>query len=274
MARILNLLKRKPLLTAALALAVVLAALNFPQESTWDRAVLRIFLTGTMSFLLYLISGEKTLFGDGGKTGWVIRRLSGILVFGLVVGASAAGALIATSGIAPGLPSRLISLMVLFLFVGFFEELCFRAILNDALVYRFRDRRWVFVLSAVASSLIFGAMHVIGSSVTSPEGFAQALLKTLSTGIAGFAFLILYWKTRNIWAVGLAHGLFDFLSALPLVAGSTTPLGAGTYVQEGIEGLAAILVYVIEIVVTGLITLSVWRKVGRTIDFEEMRKNW
>ena len=46
-------------------------------------------------------------------------------------------------------------------FVGLFEEVAFRALINDAIVYQFRSFKHVFLLSAVLSSLIFGYVHVM-----------------------------------------------------------------------------------------------------------------
>ena len=51
-------------------------------------------------------------------------------------------------------------------------------------------------------------------------------------------------------------------------------LGAGSYVREGTEGKIVAVVYMIQIVIVGLITLRVWRKVGKTIDFDALRESW
>ena len=42
----------------------------------------------------------------------------------------------------------------------------------------------------------------------------------------------------------------------------------------GIAGILVIVVYVIDIEINGLICLSIWKKTGKTMDFEEMRENW
>ena len=101
----------------------------------------------------------------------------------------------------------------MFISVGLFEELAFRAVINDAIIYKFREKKYVFVLSAVVSSLVFGAAHIVGEfDATSAIAWGQAVAKTLESGVFGLALLILYWKTRNIWACGVAHGLFDFFA--------------------------------------------------------------
>ena len=103
---------------------------------------------------------------------------------------------------------------VLLLFIGLFEELCFRVIINEALLYQFRNNKHIFLWIAIISSLLFGWVHVSGVSLDSPIVAAQAVLKILSSGLMGFGLLILYWKTRNFWAISIAHALND---AFPLI---------------------------------------------------------
>lgn len=174
-------------------------------------------------------------------------------------------------GIEPALPLRVVTLLPMLLF----EELCFRAVLNDAIVYQFRNAKRVFVLSAVVSSLVFGVVHVMGSSLTSAIEWAQFALKTIASAIPGFAFLLLYWKTRNIWAVGLVHACYDILTQLSMIiVGTSSSLGVGNYVVTGQNGVYAVGIYIFMTVVNAVLTLFVWKKVGKTIDFEEMRRTW
>ena len=274
MTRFFEFLKRQPMMTAVLALMIAMAGVGLPQESYLTRAVLRVLLTGTMLFLLSLISGEKTLSQGDNQTAYVFRHLMGFLILAAIAGVLIAVGTVVQGQVRPGILLRLVTLLLLFLFVGLFEELCFRAVLNDAMICQFRSSRAVFVWSAVFSSLIFGAVHVIGSPLTGAVEVLEAVLKTLSTAIVGFAFLILYWKTRNIWALALVHGAYDFLASFPLVLGSSEAIGAGSYVREGTEGKIVAVVYMIQIVIVGLITLRVWRKVGKTIDFDNLRESW
>ena len=166
--------------------------------------------------------------------------------------------------------------LVLFemLFVGLFEETAFRALINDAIVYQFRKFRYVFLLSAVLSSLIFGYVHVMFVPINSPIMAGQVVGKTISTGLFGLASLFLYWKTRNIWACGLLHGLFDFLVSLPGVLFVQKQAAELSYAVQGSEGIVVIVVYVIDLVINGIICLVIWKKIGKTMDFEEMRENW
>ena len=130
------------------------------------------------------------------------------------------------------------------------------------------------MLSIVISSLVFGAVHMIGSPLTSALDWAQAALKTLSSAMIGVAFMILYWKTRNVFAIGLVHGLYDFLNELSLVIGGSANLGAGNYVVQGSDAIIAIITMGVQMLIGLVFALIVWKKVGKTIDFEELRRTW
>ena len=274
MTEFLNILKKRPLLTAALALAVTVLAIKYPQPTYWNKCVLRIILCGAMLFFLYLISGEKTIEKSDKRIGYTFKHLLGFLLYALILGAMSVFAKLTDGAPESGVLLRLVTILVMTLFVGIFEELCFRAILNDAIVYRFRDSKGVFAVSAVVSALIFGAMHVVGSPLSSVLDWAQAVMKTLSCAVMGIAFLILYWKTRNVFAIGLVHGLYDFLGAASLILGGPARIGAGNYVLQGEEGIRGLVTLGLQLIVGVALTLLVWKKVGKTIDFKALRENW
>lgn len=276
MAVFLDYLKKKPLVTAGLALAIAVAAILWvPQDSYLARLVLRVLMCGTMLFLLWLISGEKTL-SRGGGVGFVIKRGLAFWICSVLTGLiSLLPRLLAREPLPVGWPLRLVVLVFMFLFACLFEELCFRAILNDAVICRFRDSRHVFAVSAVFSSLCFGVVHCLGSRLGSASEWIQAGMKTLECALFGFAALVLYWKTRDIWACGLLHAGFDILNSVPaLIYETNAKIGAGSYVNTDERGTANIVLLGIINIVNALIAWRVWRKVGRTIDFEELRRSW
>ena len=269
-----NTLKKRPLLTAALALVVAVLAIKLPQPTYWNKCVLRIMLCGAMLFFLYLISGEKTISKSDKRIGYTFKHLLSFLLFALILGSMSVVAKLMDGEVESGVLLRLVTILVMTLFVGIFEELCFRAIMNDAIVYRFRDSKGVFAVSAVVSALVFGAVHMVGSPLSSALDWAQAAMKTLSCAVMGIAFLILYWKTRNVFAIGLVHGLYDFFGAGSLILGGPARIGAGNYVLQGEEGVKGLVTLGIQLIVGIVLTLLVWKKVGKTIDFKAMRENW
>ena len=276
MRKAIDFLKKHPVITGIIGVTIGVAATKVFVQSTIDRiALLRIILTMAMAMFVYLISGERSFENCHTTTGYVIKW--GILTVIPELLLLAAFALTFVSGegtLAPGWPTRVLFAVCACLFVGLFEELTFRVMINDAIVYRFRDHKHVFLWIAIISSLVFGAVHVItGSIFTSPMAFGLAVLKTLSAGFSGMCWLLLYWKTRNIWGIALLHALCDFPSFLQsaLTEVNVSLGGAGHYTGAGKAGLG---VYLIQIACSVIAWIILWRKVGKTIDFEEIRKTW
>lgn len=159
-------------------------------------------------------------------------------------------------------------------FVGLFEELTFRVMINDALLYSFRNNRHIFIWIAIISGLIFGTVHVISGSIfTNSEALISAILKTLAAGLGGLCWLILYWKTRNIWGIALVHALCDFGTFLSsaLIENKADLGGAENYTGIGAAGNG---LYLFQIVCCLIAVIILWKKVGKTIDFEEIRRSW
>ena len=274
MSRFLEFLKKHPIVTAILAIALSLASLRLIHpDSFWGHAVHRMLLSGTMVFFLYLISGERTLDKCGNSTGYVINAAIAFWILALPLGALALVNGLSAGTVAEKWPLQLLSVFVLMIFVGLFEELTFRAIINDAVMRRFGDRKSVFVISALACSLIFGAVHVLGADLSTPIAWLQAAGKTVSTAIFGLALLLLYWKTRNVWACGIVHGVYDFILSISdgVVAGAAL---RPQYVLDGNAAVAVCIVYAVDAVINALIVWGIWRKIGKNMDFQEICENW
>jgi membrane protease YdiL (CAAX protease family) len=269
-------MKRSPLITAALCIVyVVVCFKTVHTETNFQFFIVRTMLCGAVCFFLYQISGDKTLASCYVSTGYVIKNAIGFLLMSLIM-----GSVLLISNIEEKVPLKenpilgFIIIFLMFISVGLFEELAFRAVINDAIVYKFREKKYVFVLSAVVSSLVFGAVHVLGFDPSSPVAWGQAVAKTLESGVFGLALLILYWKTRNIWACGLAHGLFDFFAGY--TEGLFVPVGdsGSSYINTGEDGARILITYFIIAAINAVLTFIVWKKVGKTIDFEKIRREW
>lgn len=268
-------LKKYPLITAALAVVYAMICIgSIPAESFFQMLILRTLLCGAMVFFLYQISGEKTLTSYTESTGYVIKVAMGFWIFALPVGLlsfiAAAGA---DYPVREDATLQLITCFFMFVFVGLFEEMTFRAVINDAIIYRFREKKYVFVLSAVCCSLVFGAVHIVGANLSTPLAWAQAAGKTVSAGVFGLAPLFLYWKTRNIWACGIVHGVFDFLVGFSMGI-LETPERTASYVVPDKNAAAVLIVYAVQTVIELLILLAVWKKIGKKINYQEIRETW
>jgi membrane protease YdiL (CAAX protease family) len=273
MKKLIDLLKKYPLLNAFVAVFFSMITIKTLKTDTYvEMLVVRILLCATMFFLLSLISGDKTLNKCGNSTGYVIKVSLILWILALPLGILAFLGTIATEEISPDWPYHLFTCFLLFIFVGLFEELAFRAIINDAMLYQFRDKKNVFVWIAIVSCFAFGAAHVFGTVLLTPLDYIQAAGKTLSSAAFGLFTLILYWHTRNIWACGIVHGVYDFI----LACGNsfTGKPFSPTYVVADEYAIWLVGVYAVMILVM-LIPLGVlWKKVGKKIDFEQIRREW
>lgn len=275
MRKTIDFLKQHHIITAIIAVAVAFASTRlFVQDSIAIIALLRILLTMTMSMFVYLISREKTFENCHTTTGYVFRWGLVTIIFELILFVGFIGTLFSGESVAAaGWPTRLLLAIVACIFVGLFEELTFRAVINDALLYSFRNNKHIFIWIAVVSSLVFGAVHVIGPNMFSSGAITGTLLKTVSTAISGLCWLILYWKTRNIWGIALIHGLCDFTTFIQSAITETTAKlgGAENYSNTGAIGNG---IYIAQIVFSLIALIILWNKIGKKIDFEEIRNNW
>ena len=268
-------LKRSPILTATICIVYVCVCFTYVKSSSnFAFFLVRTMLCGAVCFFLYQISGDKTLTSCYNSTGYVLKHASGFIIVSAIL-----GSLMVISNIQEKTPlvdnpiKEIIILFLMYMAVGLFEELAFRAVINDAIIYKWRDWKWVFVLSAVVSSVVFGAVHVLGFDIFSPVAWGQAVGKTLEAGIMGLGLLILYWKTRNIWACGIVHGLFDFLTDFSSGLFIQKDVIHG-YVRSGSAGAYAILLYVGLAAIEAIIVFIIWRTAGKTVDFNKIRKEW
>ncbi|MBQ5474883.1 MAG: CPBP family intramembrane metalloprotease, partial [Lachnospiraceae bacterium] len=210
--RYINFLKKSPIITATICIIyVIICFKSIKTDTNFQFFIVRTMLCGAVCFFLYQISGDKALTNCDNSTGYVLKYCLGFLILSALFGSILIIAHIEEK--TPFVANPLKEIIIVFLMymsVGLFEELAFRAVINDAIIYKFRNWKYVFVLSAIVSSIVFGAVHIIGFDMSSPTAWGQAIGKTAEAGLFGFGLLILYWKTRNIWACAIAHGLNDF----------------------------------------------------------------
>lgn len=97
---------------------------------------------------------------------------------------------------------------------GFHQELVYRGILQTELV-----RRWGAALGVLTSNLLFtfGPLHIYHLT-SRPLGEAIAVLAFVFA--IGLFFGILFHRSRNLWMVGVFHGIGDaWLQGVPAAAG-------------------------------------------------------
>lgn len=268
-------LKKHKVVTGAIGVVIAFAATKvFARSIISEMALLRIVLTMAMSMFVYLISGEKSFENCHTTTGYVIKWgmltiIPELLLFFMVIFLLVSG----EKSIVAGWSLRLLFGVIACVFVGLFEELTFRVLINDALLYSYRNKKNIFIWIAIISSFVFGIVHVIGPNMFAPQAVIGTALKTLSAALGGLCWLILYWKTRNLWGVALVHGIGDFVSFFQsaLTEKVSSLGGAETYAETGEVGY---VVYLIQAACSLVALIILWKKVGKTIDFEDIRRNW
>ncbi len=91
--------------------------------------------------------------------------------------------------------------------VGFLEELIFRGMLFQAMA---KDG----VKSAIiVSSVTFGIGHIVNLINGSGAELLPNLLQVLYAVAIGFAFVMIYWKTKSLMPCIIVHSVFNGLSA-------------------------------------------------------------
>ena len=286
MKKLYDLSKKYPILVGIVGFWVIyLSFLHTPaaqDPNSYKEAVLRIILTIACTGFIALISGDKILINSSNKTAYgILMGIPLIMVNALVGILDLILHLTDSEPLVQGWLPKTILLAIFYLSLGFFEETLFRALINDAILYQFRNKRGVFVAIALISSFIFGVVHVWGSDIYNLVTFAQAFLKTISGAIAGFLFLTVYWKTRNIVACAIIHGICDFsiVIASELFTNAAEPEG---YVMEGTtelgtftvdNGIAQCVTYGIQIILL-IIAVLITLKFIKSIDFKKIREEW
>ena len=99
--------------------------------------------------------------------------------------------------------------------VGFLEELIFRGLLFQAMV---KDG---VKFAIIVSSVTFGIGHIVNLFNGSGAEWLPNLLQVLYAVAIGFAFVMIYWKTKSLLPCIIVHSVFNGLSAFANEAAMT-----------------------------------------------------
>ena len=282
MKKIIDFLKKQPLVTGIIGVAFIALSIRFlgpRMANNFEGGVLRMaYAIAGMAFL-YLISGDKTFNKSGGKTTrYICIALLVTLIEPVLVGVGGIiGYIQEGAKLVPGWFVNVLVMAFNCLSVGLVEEVAARGLINDSLLYQFRDRKHIFLIIAIADVLIFGSIHVIGSTISTPAEVMAAVLKTVTSGLSGIFYLFMYWKTRNLWGCTLMHGLFDFLCDLPGMLFQTAEEATVSidYVSSVSSSAGAGVIFMgIETIIIIAILVWLWKKHMKDVDFDEIRRTW
>lgn len=234
-----------------------------------------VVITLVTLIFLYLISGKKTFTFLNNRTGYTVKMLFPTLIFSIVFGFfGLIEAVFERPPVISGWPFNIVLAAANMFLVGIYEEGCFRACACDALlpVFRKLKLKHPFLLTAVLSGLLFGYVHVVSVDFSNLQQTLQFFLKILNLMLSGSAFMILYWKTRNLLGLAIVHGLNDFLPYfLNEIFLYENIDDSGSYTSGDVD---TTIVYLIQFVVALLCLIYVYRKVARTIDYQKTLEEW
>lgn len=279
-------LKKQPLITGLIGMIFIGLSVRYlgpRMVGDLEAGAIRLALALSAAVFVYLVSREKAFEKCNNRTGYALFMLLPTLIvpfIGFIAGIA--------SAIKDGVPLAkgwFLSILIIvfeYICVGLLEEISARGLINDSVLYQLKDSKMstknLFVTIAVADVLIFGAVHLIGSDFSSMSAVGFGVLKTLSSGIGGLAYLFVYWKTRNLWAVSIAHGLYDFLlvfSGVVFPRAEDVATNTQDYVSmTGKMAMANLAVQLMLIAVDVVILIYIWKRHMKDVDFEEIRRTW
>jgi membrane protease YdiL (CAAX protease family) len=151
-------------------------------------------------------------WGPGALTALVARVMCTVvaLVFVLIFGLESFRKTTngPTTGIHPSVTAAIVLVLIVCVGAPFFEELFFRGVVQGALT-----RRWGARIAIVAQAFAFALVHY---------RIGMTLALTLATwgqiAVAGFFLGVLRWRYERLGPGMIAHGLFNVLAMLVLLA--------------------------------------------------------
>lgn len=223
-----------------------------------SQAALEAILSAVVLLMVVALGGRRALRPTTTGLRSALREGSyPVAVAGGYCAIEVAALATASAGVAS--PERwlgpLLEVLVLCVFVGIFEEGLFRLVLFGGLLSRHGATRNGLLVSALVSSVVFGAMHVteFAAGPFDVLTLAQMLLKTAQAGILGLLFAAVLVRTHSFWGAALLHCLVNFLLFVPAVLVGVDDVLDVSYVAESGGGaetllaLALVLGYVVAV---------------------------
>lgn len=278
-----NILRKYPLLTALIALTVAFVIiLMIPTDETITKNLQQEIPLALLTVLLLIGIGGTSLIKFKTKgIGFTFKKSILYLLPGVLISISSiTGAMSSHSSIQPNWLALVSQAIIFYFLLGIFEEGLFRGIIMQAFLAKMGKTRDGLIWAVAINGLIFGFVHILlgwflSGVDLSTLGLLQAILKTLSAGMAGFFFGAVYLKTRNIWGISLVHGLSDLL----LMVGSLLFTGSNaiSYVSsDPKQAMSTILINFLFILLYIPLVISGWKQL-KAISLPELgfyKKEW
>jgi len=106
------------------------------------------------------------------------------------------------------------------LFIGLFEEFCFRGVIFLGFLEKRRGSKRGQLMAIILTSAVFGAVHLV--NLLTGDSPLAVLLQVGYSFLIGSMCAVILMKTKNIWLISLLHAVFDFCGALVPTCGEGT----------------------------------------------------
>ena len=146
----------------------------------------------------YIFKEKKINFGES------IKLCLPILVLSVIIALANATELIGTNVNV----NNLMSLVIYVVLIGFFEEIFFRGIIENELLEKYSSNKKEILISIIISGVVFGAVHL--TNLLAGQDLLTTMMQFVQTTAIGILFGMVYYKTRNVWAMIFLHSFYDF----------------------------------------------------------------
>jgi membrane protease YdiL (CAAX protease family) len=109
---------------------------------------------------------------------------------------------------------RIVSIVFQMLGIAFFEEILFRGILLNTIIYKFGNKKNGIYYAIIISSLLFGLSHLL-NLINSPNIVTGTISQVIYSTIIGFIYSTVYIRYKNIFSIIIIHALFNIISIFP-----------------------------------------------------------
>ena len=228
-------LMNNPLLLALIGFLLFYATsfIPSPVDNEWRKTITEIIRFAILLVFMILFVGldKIPLSAKGMGFGFKFFLIYLILAF-LQNGISVIGNIL--SGESRLTVSGVLSMLILGILVGPFEEITNRFLVFGGLCKAWKETKPGVMRAALLSSFLFGFAHVLTpilkGTVTTGLSVAECAAKTLSAGVIGFIFAAIYVATENIWVPAVLQSIFDFVGFINTASTGDTG-NIGNYVN-------------------------------------------
>jgi membrane protease YdiL (CAAX protease family) len=111
---------------------------------------------------------------------------------------------------------RIVSIIFQMLGTSFFEEILFRGILLNTIIYRLRKKTKGVYYAVIITSTLFGLSHLI-NLINRPHILNGIISQVIYSTITGMVYSIVYIHYKNIFTIIITHTLFNLMSIFPFI---------------------------------------------------------